>query len=350
MDININNSKACCISDIHIGVHQNSMQWHDITIQWAAWLAEELRNQNVTDIIISGDFFHYRDEIAVNTIHFVTEVLDIWREFNIVMLVGNHDAYYKDRSDVNSLSILKGWDNITVVSELTTSRNFGKNITFCPWGTKLEDIPNSDIVFGHFEIQSFKQNSFKVCTHGINTKGILERSPLVISGHFHLREERVYDEGTILYIGNPFQMDFGDVDSTKGYYILDFTTSNYTFTENAFSPKHKKVYLSDLVEVGDLTDEIKDVFTGNFIKFIVDMNISPDETDMLLRKLTSLNPRNINVDYAINFNKYRIDENSRTDFTGIDIKLAISEFINLLEIENKEDVEKYTLDLLHTSK
>lgn len=350
MDIFINQSKVCCVSDIHVGVHQNSAQWHDITVNWARWLADELKQQEITDIIISGDFFHYRDEIAVNTIHFATELLDIWCDFNVVMLVGNHDAYYKDRSDVNSLSILKGWDNITIISSLHSSTIFGKTITFCPWGTKLDEIPNSDIIFGHFEIQTFKQNSFKVCTHGITTQGILQKSPLIISGHFHLREERVYDNGTILYIGNPFQMDFGDVDSTKGYYILDLNTSQYTFTENATSPKHKKICLSELVEIGDLTDEVKEMFAGNFIKFIIDMDISPDEIDVLIRKLASLNPININVDYAINFNKYRIDEDNRTDFTGIDVKLAISEFINLLEIENKEDVEKYTLDLFEVCK
>ena len=151
-------SKICCISDIHVGVHQNSNQWHAITLDWAAWLRDELKSKNIKDIIISGDFFHYRDEIAVNTIHFATEVLNLWKDFNISMLVGNHDAYYKDRSDVNSLSILDGWDNITIISDITTREIFNKTITFCPWGCNIPDIPKSDVIFGHFEIQNFKQN------------------------------------------------------------------------------------------------------------------------------------------------------------------------------------------------
>ena len=68
----LNNSKVCCVSDIHIGVHQNSTQWHDIAINWARWLRDELKSKDISDIIISGDVFHYRDEIAVNTIHFVS--------------------------------------------------------------------------------------------------------------------------------------------------------------------------------------------------------------------------------------------------------------------------------------
>ena len=345
MDITITQPKVCCVSDIHIGVHQNSLLWLDISIKWAKWLKSELKKKDIHDIIISGDFFHYRDEIAVNTIHFATEVFNIWKDFNIVMLVGNHDAYYKDRSDVNSLSILKGWDNITVISTLETDKFYGKKVTFCPWGTKLNEIPKSDIVFGHFEIQTFKQNAFKVCDEGMTSKNMLQKAPLTISGHFHLREERQYDEGTILYIGNPYQMDFGDVGSIKGYYILDIPSSTYEFTENKLSPKHIKVSLSELVEIGDITSEVKECFKNNFIKFIVDMNISPDDVDALLRKLNTLNPLNISVDYAINFNKYQIDEDVRTDFAVIDIKTAISEFIGMLDIEHKGEVERYTVDL-----
>jgi hypothetical protein len=69
------------------------------------------------------------------------------------MITGNHDCYYKDTSEVNSLSILKGWNNITIldsVYRLEDHQN-DKCITFCPWGTKISDIQKSDIIFGHFE-------------------------------------------------------------------------------------------------------------------------------------------------------------------------------------------------------
>jgi len=73
----VSHPKICCISDIHVGVHQNSNQWHTIALDWAAWLRDDLKSKGVKDIVISGDFFHYRDEIAVNTIHFATEVLNL---------------------------------------------------------------------------------------------------------------------------------------------------------------------------------------------------------------------------------------------------------------------------------
>lgn len=344
-DIFVYSNKVCCISDIHIGVHQNSDMWHGIAMNWAKWLASELKKDKIRDIIISGDFFHYRDEIAVNTLDFVNDLLREWKDFNIIMLVGNHDAYYKDKSDVNSLAILDGWDNITILEKPTTVSLLGNTVTFCPWGTTLNQIPKSDIIFGHFEISSFKQNVTTICTSGFNSNDILSKAPLVISGHFHLRDERKYDNGRILYLGNPYQMDFGDVDNTKGYYVLDLTDRSYQFFRNTVSPEHKKITLSELVKIGSLTPAVKKQFKNNFVKFSVDKNISPDEIDIVLNKFMSLKPVNIVLDYVINFNKYKIDEEVIKDFSGVDVTTAIEEFVNMLEIEYKDEIAQHTIEL-----
>lgn len=347
----INKHKICCISDIHIGVHQNSKVWHDIAIEWAAWLKKELKKQNIKDIMIAGDLFHYRDEIAVNTIHIVTDILKMWNDFNIILLVGNHDAYYKDRSEVNSLSILSGWSNITVISTPTQCEWFGKSVMICPWGTDIRAIEKSDIIFGHFEIESFKYNQYKVCDSGIRAGSILKKSPLTITGHFHLREERQYKNGTILYLGNPFQMDFGDVYSSKGYYILDVKHGTYEFNENEKSPTHQKVKLSELVEYGTINNTVKRIFKNNIIKLIIDKQISPDDMDVLLKKLLQLKSISITADYDVNFNKFGLESSEEHDLSGVDIPVAIEEFVNLLEdIPNKDEIVEYTVDLYNKCK
>jgi len=346
MKYKFNQRKVCCVSDIHIGVHQNSAMWHDTTLKWATWLKKELTAKGVTDIIIPGDLFHYRDEIAVNTIHVVTEVLNIWKSFNILILVGNHDAYYKDKSDVNSLSIISGWENITVISEPTQIECFNRKFMICPWGTTVKEMKKSDIIFGHFEIQSFKFNQHKICEEGINSSELLKKSPLVITGHFHLREERKYKKGTILYVGNPFQMDFGDVYSSKGYYILDLVTSDYTFHENNISPTHQKVKLSELVEAETINKQVRETFRNNIVKLIVDMNVASDDMDILLKKFLELDAKSITVDYDVNFDKFGLDEDQETDLSGVDIPVAIEEFVNLLEdVPNKQEIIEYTVEL-----
>ena len=215
----IKKSRVCLISDLHLGVHSNSILWHEIALKWAEWLSKDLKRNNIKDIVFCGDWHHNRDEISVNTLHVSAQILDILEEFNIIMITGNHDMYYKHRNDVHSLSIFKNRKNIQIVDKPTPVEWFDKKITLCPWGTSLKDVLESDILIGHFEIESFKMNQIKVCEDGYKIKDMLTLAPLVISGHFHIRHEKTYGSGTIMYVGNPFQMDFGDVDNDKGYYI-----------------------------------------------------------------------------------------------------------------------------------
>lgn len=351
MKVNFNKRKVCCVSDIHVGVHQNSGMWHEISLQWARWLRDELKTRGLTDIIIPGDLFHYRDEVAVNTIQVVTQMLMIWKDFNIVILVGNHDAFYKDRSEINSLSILKGWNNITVIDEPTLVEYKSRKLMFCPWGTYLNQIKESDIVFGHFEIQSFKFNQHKVCEEGMSSSALLTKAPLIITGHFHLREERKYNEGKILYLGNPYQMDFGDVYSKKGWYELDLLTGDYKFTENTISPTHQKIKLSELVEIGSLNADIRARFKNNIVKLIIDLQVAPDDMDILLKKFLELEAMSITADYDVNFNKFGLDGDDDHDLSGVDISVAIEEFVNLLEdVPNKQEIIDYTIDLYNRNK
>ena len=349
--IELNKRKVCCVSDIHVGVHQNTIMWHNIALDWARWLDQEMKSHGIQDLIIPGDLFHYRDEVAVNTIHVVTQMLNIWKDYNIVLLVGNHDAYYKDRSEINSLSILTGWENITVVSEPTQFKSFNRKIMMCPWGTTLSQIKKSDIVFGHFEIESFRYNQHKVCEDGISSAKLLRKAPLIITGHFHLREERKYKNGKILYLGNPYQMDFGDVYSTKGYYLLDVVDGEYTFHENVISPVHQKVKLSELVAKKTITDEVRNIFKKNIVKLIIDRNVAPDDMDVLLKKFSELEAISITVDYDVNFNKFGLDDDESHDLSGVDIPIAIKEFVNLLEdVPDKSDIIEHTIELYNNCK
>jgi len=173
---------------------------------------------------------------------------------------------------------------------------------------------------------------------------LLSKTDLVITGHFHHMDERVYKNGTILYLGNPFQMDFGDTETKKGYYLLDLTTNEYEFYENKLSPKHNKVKLSDLTKVGTINRTIAQRVKNNIVKFIIDKNIMPDEADYIVRQLIKHEPKTFNVDYAINFNKFN-EGSDEYDLSGFDISTAIEEFVTLLEIENKKEVIDHTVEL-----
>ena len=346
----INKPRVAIFSDLHLGVHSNSTSWHNYAIEWAHWFKEECKRKNIKDIIFCGDWHHNRSEISVNTLQVSADIFDILSGFNIIAITGNHDIYYKHRTDVNSLSIFKKRKNVTILDSFDTIEAFDRTITLCPWNTNIKEIPQSDVIFGHFEIETFKMNSYRVCEEGLKVKDLLKKCSLIISGHFHTRHEKKFSRGTILYVGNPFQMDFGDTGNQKGYYVLDLDTLQYDFTPNNISPTYKKISLSELVREGTITKNTINNFAGNIARLKVDMNISQADMDILLKKLTLLKPEVLTVDYDINFNRLIDDTDNKEDLSGIDIPQAIEEFVNLLEIKNKKEIIKYTLGLYEKSK
>ena len=334
------------VSDLHIGTHQNDPLWHMYAMKFAEWFRDEISKKGIKDIVICGDINNDRDEISVSSLHVLGKIFETWKDFNILLIVGNHDAYYKDRSDVNSLSLFSGWPNITIIDKLATIEKDGRKLSFAPWGTTLEEIPKSDILFGHFEINGFYMSKAKCCLTGFDSKNILEKSPLIISGHFHMREERKYkDIGEILFVGSPYEQSWGDYGtSSRGFYTLDVSTGKYEFIENTLSPKHKKIRLSEIMSAEKITDSIRKDLKGNIVQLLVDQDIPQEKVDKLVVLLSSLGTINIKTEYVLE-ERFSVEE-STYNFDAVDIPASITEFVNIMDgLKYKEDVLKYVIEL-----
>jgi len=347
--INFNSNRVAFISDIHLGVHQDSATWHNIAIKFAHWLNDTLRDRGIKDVVIAGDIFHNRHEIGVNTIHAAHKFFNILKDYNIVAITGNHDCYYKDKSDVNSISILNGYKNITVFQELRTCIIDGKTWTFCPWGVTIDKIPKSDIIVGHFEITHFRMNQHKICEHGMKTIQLLDKSKFVISGHFHYREHRTYPEGgSILYLGSPYELDFGDRDHAKGVSILDTNTFEVELIENNVTPKHVKIKISDLTEGKVKLEDLSPIISNNFVDFSIDKNVNTQAVDLLLSKFNQHKPLHVRTNYNI-FENVQLSATDVDNFS-IDIETALQEFVDLLDTKvNKKEILDKCLDLYKLS-
>ena len=332
-------NKILVSADFHIGVHNASEVWHKIALDHARHLVDVMKEHNLKDLVISGDLFHDRNDISVTTLDTVTEIFDLWKSFNIFLVVGNHDAFFKHKSDVHSLGLLKGWPNIIVIDQSTIFNYKDKKIGFVPWGADVHVLPKCDIIFGHFEISTFKFNQYKVCEHGLNPKDLLEKSPLIITGHFHINSDKKYKNGRILYTGNPHEMDFGDFENDKGLWILDVSSNELEFIKNDISPKHKKIRYSE--KVFD-----KKEIEGNIICAYVDEDIETSEIDAFLAKIKSLNPLQLKpVQFEIdNSLKEGISEINASN--GVKISDLLTEYIDKMgyQEDQKNKILNKTLE------
>jgi DNA repair exonuclease SbcCD nuclease subunit len=191
-------------------------------------------------------------------------------------------------------------------------------------------------------------NSFALCDDGIEASDILDKSKVVVSGHFHLKDTKTYNNGKIVYVGNPFQMDFNDAGSQKGYYIMGLETGEMNFTENKISPKHHNVNLSFLISEKTITQKVKDIFKNNLVKLRIDRRVTPEDLEFLIAKFKTLQPTQLNIEYEGNKSDYDLDE-EKQDFSGIDVQQAIIEFIDLLDVNNKKELINYTVELYQKS-
>jgi len=322
----LNKNKVAIFSDLHLGIYGNSETWHKIAIDWATWIAQELKDKKIKDILFLGDFFHNRSEISVQTMYVASKLLDILKDFNILMIVGNHDAFYKNRSDVHSLGLINGHEKITIVDKNRTIDAFGKTLLFVPWNNELPD-GKFDYIFGHFEIQSFKMNNYKVCDHGLSSIDFLaSRTDTVFSGHFHHRNTKKYNEGKINYVGNTFSMDFADVDNAKGYYILDIENGDLEFSENTVSPKFKKILVSKIKSY------TKEDIQNNIIKLIVDIEMTDKQVEKVQTYISKHNPFQLNTEY--NTTQKTMDD---VEIDSINLEEQFGEYITQLKLEDEKE-------------
>lgn len=344
----IKGTKIGIFSDIHIGLGQDSSIWHENILDFARWAAEVYSSKGINEILIPGDVFHNRNEISVNTLSTAKQFFDILSDFKIYISTGNHDCYYKERSDVNSVSLFDGWNNITIIDKTPSIFevvNSTKTLSMIPWGTDIKCIPGDiDYCVGHFEIKSFKMNNHAVCDHGMASEELLKKSKYIITGHFHKRTHRIYENGTILYLGSPYQQNFGDVDEERGIYIFDLSNAEFEFIENKISPKHIKLSLTKILSKELPASYIKNTVPNNMVCLMVDTEILPEELSLISAKLQKLNPKFFRMDYKVLESSIVLGE-TNNQYDSVDIPKNINDFVNALEVQHKEDINSYLNNL-----
>jgi len=282
-----NISKVFLVGDLHLGIRNNSVEWADIQKKFLLETLPKTAMQNgfnaETDILIlEGDIFHSRESINVRIQNDSMEIFSALAKFfkrGIYIILGNHDVYYKDSNEVNSVRHLSHLaENIYVFEKpehLTINQT--SNWLLLPWVEDVKTLGNyvgdySDLcerIVCHADIKGLKFNRWTHVEHGLEITS-LSKYARVYSGHIHHRQER----DNILYTGTPYQMDRGDRGNTKGYYIIDMLGDKITetFVENLESPVYVKYDICELLNMN--TDQLSDLLTNNFVDVMIEIGLS----------------------------------------------------------------------------
>lgn len=248
-----------------------------------------MKENHITSIIQTGDLFDSRkanSNIAVAEAkkRFFDKLWENNIDFHTI--VGNHDIFYLHQNTPNAQSLyLKDYDNISIYDEPFS----WYGIDMIPWinDTNKEEIfkyiSNSDskICVCHPEISGFKMNKESYCEHGLD-RNIFSKYDLVIAGHFHEKSTA----GNITYVGTPNQHNWGDVNSERGFHVLDTETNTLEFIKNPYN-LFERIEYEDTLKAKDFTVQEK------YVKIILPVKYDEKKYKVFLNELYEQSPHEI---------------------------------------------------------
>ena len=202
---------------------------------------------------------------------------------------------------------------------------------------RIKSTSTADILCGHFEIVGFEMTKGNVADKGFE-QSLFGRFELVLSGHFHIKNKI----GHIYYIGYPFQTNWDDYNSDRGFHVYDHDTNTFEFIKNTYENFDVIIY-DDAVNISTFNfDKYKD----QKIKVLVN-NVAGLKQASYLTFLENLNTKVFEYTVVEINDESALIEDSTTALNMKSNTEMIKEYVNGLTMEDteKSEVINIMLDL-----
>ena len=267
--------RAACFTDIHYGLKQNSRQHLIDCDNYVTWFIEEAKARNCETCIFLGDWHHHRASINIATMNSTIKDLKRLNDAfeTVYFITGNHDLFYREKRDLNSIEFARDLSNFVMVDE----HFLQDGVAIIPWlvGDEHKQVAKMKCkyMFGHFELPYFKMNAMiEMPDHGGIRADMLSGPEYVFSGHFHKRQYK----NNIHYIGNAFPHNYADAqDNERGAMFLEWD-GEPVYVNWPECPKYVTMGLRQLLEA---PEQYLDAQTHARVK--LDVNISYEEANFI---------------------------------------------------------------------
>ena len=245
--------KLAIITDTHFGARNDNLNFNEYFFKFYDNIFfPTLKERGITTCIHMGDVTDRRKYISFRIANdFRERFVNRFKEMGIDLhiTIGNHDTYYKNTSEINSMHELVGSDNFKIYTGPEVVEFDGTPILFIPWinsnnyeaSMDALETANADIAMGHLEVNGFEMHKGQMA-EGKQEKKLFRRFETVFSGHFHHKS----DDGHIYYLGTPYEIFWNDHDDPKGFHIFDTGTRELERIVNPYT-LFEKIYYDDTV-------------------------------------------------------------------------------------------------------
>jgi len=338
--------KVALITDTHFGARSDSIPFDNFFREFYMekfW--PEIDKRGIKTIFHLGDCFDRRKYVNFNTLKSCREYFfdqASQRGIQLVMIVGNHDTFFKNTNDVNSPGLLlRDYNNIVAYSGPIDYNINGCSILLMPWictdnyneCMEALKVTTSDVLFGHFEIAGFQMYKGHDNDGGFDPK-LFSKFDLVCSGHFHHRSSG----GNIRYLGNPYELTWADYDDPRGFHIFDTGSLELEFVEN---PYHifTKVYYDDTKEL--LTTDC----SNKHVKLIVINKTDFYKFDQFVENLYKSNPLELKI--IEDLSEFEADALGDEEVDLEDTLSLLSQYVDSLDTDADKDRIKTLMKTLY---
>jgi len=289
--------KIAVITDTHWSARKASRNLHDyFQLFYDNVFFPALEEHEIKTVIHMGDAFDNRKSIDFWGLDWTRRVvLEPLRKYEVHMIVGNHDIFLRNSTEINAPQLLlKDYPNIKTYSSPTNTKVGGIDMTFVPWicSENHEETMNvikkskAKIAMGHLELQGFRVNRNLVMEdHGMDAN-IFNKFTKVFSGHYHTRS----DNGKIFYLGNPYEMYWNDVNDPRGFHIFDTETLTHTPINNPYKLFYNIYYDDTPYQMFDATE-----YENKIVKVIVRKKTNPKSFEKFIDKLYTVGVQELKI-------------------------------------------------------
>jgi len=316
-------ARVVLTSDWHI----QSGIYTDIGMDYISYLQEFCKENGIKNIIIAGDIFEksakIQNDAFIPLFFKFKELRD--QGLNVITILGNHDIFSVDNDSlVETFSVfgdvVKGFEQIELG---------GRKIDLLPYTKREDDIPtDGDLLITHLSIADFQfDNKYHVNEKAGFSRKLFSGYNKVFSGHFH----RPQSKGNVIFIGSPYQMNFGEIGQKKGFIVLDLETDKWERHYYDQAPVYKKINGEDFQNV-----DVNNSFVQVVIKEKLDNYV---KLKHILYEKGALNVTPYFIDTADDIS---VNEDAKIDMNS-SVKDMVNEYImnniKMEGIENKKLVD-----------
>ena len=300
--------KIAIITDTHWGVKKGSKHFHDyFELFYKNVFFPTIEERGIKTVIHMGDAFDNRKGIDFWGLDWTRRVvLEPLRKYEVYMLVGNHDIFFRNSTIINAIDLLlQEYENVIPISSPKEFCIDGLDTLMLPWictdnrreTDELLKNTEAKVVFGHLELAGFAAYPGHIQAEGMDAS-VFKKFDKVYSGHYHTKS----DDGKIYYLGNPYQMFWNDVDDTRGFHIFDTDTYELEYFKNPYN-MFERVYYED----NDYKKFDTSYLEEKIVKVVVRQKSNQLKFDRFIDKILKANPLDLKVVEIIDVNDGDVD-------------------------------------------